>query len=191
VETEQRKFLDHLVTTGEELTKSWIDYWLAYSSVDTWQFWLNITLFIVPLIILYLFIDRKKAFHIGFFGFNVHVWFTYIDTFGVRLGLWSYPYQSMPLLSSNFGLDVSFIPVLLMLIFQYTLNHDKNFYLYAFAASLILTYTIKPIFVAIDLLQLHKGIGYIHLVIALIPVILLSKWITNLFLYFEKSRKHY
>jgi hypothetical protein len=191
VGNEQKKFLDHLMTTGEDLTKSWIDYWVAYSSVDTWQFWLNITLFIVPLIILYLFIDRKKAFHIGFFGFNVHVWFTYIDTFGVRLGLWSYPYQSMPLLSSNFGLDVSFIPVLLMLIFQYTLNHDKNFYLYAFAASLILTYTIKPIFVAIDLLQLHKGIGYIHLVIALIPVILLSKWITNLFLYFEKSRKHY
>jgi hypothetical protein len=184
---EQKQFLDKLIVSGEELTKSWVEYWLKHSFIDTWQFWFNVILLISPLIFLFFMIDRKKAFHIGFFGFNVHVWFTYIDTFGARLGLWSYPYQTIPLLSANFGLDVSFMPVFYMLLYQYTYNYKKNYYLYAFGASIIITYTLKPIFLALNLLELHKGLNYIHLVIALIPVILVSKWITNLFLYFERN----
>lgn len=185
---EQKEFLDNLISSGENSTKSWIEYWLTYSFIDTWEFWVNLFLLISPLIFIYFMIDRKKIFHIGFFGFNVHVWFTYIDTFGARLGLWSYPYQVIPLLSANFGLDVSFMPVFYMLIYQYTYNHKKNYYLYAFGAAIILTYTLKPIFVALNLLELHKELGYIHLIIALIPVILLSKWITNLFLKLEIYR---
>lgn len=183
---EQKQFLNDLVSRSEDLTLSWIHYWSRFSSFDTWQFWINVSMLIGPLIVLYFLLDRRKAFHIGFFGFNVHVWFTYLDTFGARLGYWSYPYQSIPLMSVNFGLDVSFMPVLFMLIYQYTLNHNKNYYLYALASSLILSFTLKPLFVALDFLQLHKGLGYFHLFIALVPVILLSKWITNLFVIFER-----
>jgi hypothetical protein len=190
VTIEQQKFLNYLVATGENLTKSWIDYWFKFSYIDTWQFWFNATLLTAPLILIYFLIDRKSALHIGFYGFNIHIWFTYVDTMGARFGFWSYPFQSIPLMPVNFGLDVSFIPVVYMLIYQYTQNHKKNYYLYTIGASILLAFALKPIFVALDLLQLHKGIGYIHLLISLLPVILLSKWITKLFIYFEDSSKN-
>jgi hypothetical protein len=186
---DQVQLLNKLTGESEELTFSWIDYWLKYSNLDTWQFWINILFLIIPLIVLFFYIDRKKIFHIGFFGLNLHIWFTYIDTFGAKLGFWSYPYQTIPLVTANFGLDVSFMPVLYMLIYQYTVNQNKNYYLYTILAAFFFTYTLKPIFVALNLLQLHKGIGYFHLALVLIPVLLLSKWITNLFLYLEENQK--
>lgn len=171
------------------LSNAWEDYWQQYSNFGTWQFWLALAMAVLPLVLLYFVIDRRKAFHIGFFGFNVHVWFHYIDTYGVRNGLWDYPYQIIPVAAINFALDASLIPVLFMLLYQWTINHNKNYYVYLICLSIVLSFIFKPLLSALDFLELHKWANYFILFIGYIIIMLVSKWITNLFLYFERKSK--
>ena len=186
---DQHKQLEELHKTQEELSQSWVDYWQDYSHFGTWQFWMNVAMFVVPLVVLYFKLDRKRAFLLGFYGLNVHVWFTYIDAVGVRHGLWSYPYQAFPFMPVSFGLDASLIPIVFMLVYQWTLNNNKNYYLWVTVLTLVLSFGLKPIMVLHNFFHLHKGIGYLHLLAAYLVIMLLSKWLTNLFIYFEKKAK--
>jgi hypothetical protein len=184
--TEQRQVLEKLLLLEEETTNGWIEYWKEFSHLGTWQFWVNAAMLAIPLIVLLFLIDRKKAFHLGFFGFNVHVWFTYIDAIGMRLTYWTYPYQFIPVMPVNFSLDASLIPVTFMLLYQWVINHNKNYYLYMVGLSLFYSFIFKPIFVSLHLFELNKGANYFHLFLGYMVIVILSKWITNLFLYFEK-----
>ncbi|BCJ87537.1 CBO0543 family protein [Effusibacillus dendaii] len=187
--TEQQQYLDRLNHIQNDLTNAWMDYWKHFSHVGTWQFWVNVIILVLPLIVLYFLIDRKKAFHIGFFGFNVHVWFNYIDTFGVWYGLWNYPYRAIPFLPISFALDASLVPVVFMLVYQWTLNHNKNYYLYLTGLCLFFAFVLKPVMVALDLFQMHKGMNYFNLFLGYLVIMLLSKWITTAFVHLQKSTK--
>ncbi|WP_242447705.1 hypothetical protein [Priestia endophytica] len=85
--TNQQEYLEKIHNIQEKLANTRTEYWHHYSNVNYWQFWVVLSAFILPLVILYFLIDRKKAFHLGFYGFNVHVWFHYMDTAGVYNGL--------------------------------------------------------------------------------------------------------
>lgn len=184
---EQRKLLDQITDAQESLTNLMLEYWKLYSHMGTWQFWVNVAMLVVPLIVIYFFIDRRRAFHIGFFGLNVHIWFTYIDATGIRFGLWDYPYQAIPIMSVSFSLDVSLIPVIFMLLYQWTLNNGKNYYLWSTGLSIFLSFILKPILVYFDLFELNKWVNFFHLFIGYTIIVLFSKWLTNLFIYFEKK----
>lgn len=185
----QHQLLRKLEHSQTEVTKGFIDYWLKYSSITNWHFWVNIILFAGPLILLLFKIDRKNALLLGFFGFNVHVWFTYIDTFFNKLGYWTYPYQLIPLITDNFGLDVSFVPIMYMLLYQWVLNHNKNYYLYFTGLCLLFAFGLKPLLVWLDFFELKNGANYFFLFIGYVVIMLISKWITNVFIYFEENVK--
>ncbi|MFZ3588131.1 CBO0543 family protein [Bacillus sp. DJP31] len=188
MKTDQLNQLDNLRKLQEKLSNGSIDYWKEYSNIDTWQFWVNVSMLVVPLIILFIFIDRQKAFHLGFFGYSIHVYSGYIDGFGTRHGYWEYPFQAIPILPISFALDTSLIPVVFMLLYQWTLNNNKNYYLYAFLVCAIFSFVFKPIMSALSLIRLENGANFFHLFLAFIVGSILAKWITNLFLYFEKGR---
>ncbi|UFU00747.1 hypothetical protein KO561_07375 [Radiobacillus kanasensis] len=183
----QKEMLHQLDNRQESLTKGYMEYWKEFSSFNTWQFWVILAMLVIPLIVLFFKMDRERAFLLGFFGFNVHIWFTYIDMFGAKLNYWSYPYQVMPLLSVNFGLDVSLIPVVFMFLYQWIIQHKKNFYVYFLGLCVFLSFVFKPILVALDLFQLNKGANYFTLFIGYVVIMLLSKWITNIFFYFKRD----
>jgi hypothetical protein len=181
----QLKEFNHLVELQQELTRGWIKYWNRYSSFDDWHFWFMIVLFILPLITLFFLIDRRKVFHLGFFGFNIHVWQTYLDISAVELGKWTYPYKQVPFLPISFSFDASFIPVTFMLVYQWTLNKKKNFYLYATLPAFFFAFIAKPILVGIHITKAGPNGGglnsYIVLFISHLLVSYLSKWITDIF----------
>ncbi|WP_053601123.1 CBO0543 family protein [Bacillus sp. FJAT-18017] len=126
----QQDMINNIESLEKSLTEVWNTYWREYSSFDSLQFWVNAALLIVPLILLFFTIDRKRAFLLGFYGFCVHFIFTYIDAYNSTHGKVFYPYKVFPILPSSFTLDVSLIPVVFMLTYQWTLNRNKNYYLY-------------------------------------------------------------
>ncbi|MGM0878333.1 MAG: CBO0543 family protein, partial [Bacillota bacterium] len=136
---------------------------------------------------LYFFIDRKKIFLIGFYGFNIHVWFGYIDTWGNNQGLWGYPYKLIPFIPGSLSLDAALIPVLFMLVYQWTLNHKKNYYIYTLGVALFLSFVLKPLLVMHNLFVLHKWVNYFYLFIAYCFIFLFSKLITNIFIIMQKK----
>jgi hypothetical protein len=182
----QKNMIHHIQNIHRDLLNTWLNYWHDYSYFNTWQFWFILALLILPLIAIYFFIDKRKALLIGFFGFNVHVWFTYIDTIGGATNLWFYPYKIIPLFTTSFALDVSFVPVAYMLVFQWIINHNKNYYLYIFLLCVFMSFVFKPLLSYLGLFQLTKA-NYFHLFLGYIAIALVSKIITNVFIGFEKK----
>ena len=184
---EQSRHLENLKHSSHDLGFDWIDYWQTYSNIDTWQFWVNIVLFVVPLVVLFFKLDRKRAFHLGFFGYSCHVLSTYIDAYSTRFAFWEYPYKVIPILPISFGLDTSLIPVVYMLVYQWTLNRNKNYYIVITFVAGFFSFIFKPILSSVNLFQLSESTTYFHLFLWYLLGGLLSKWITNIFLKFEKN----
>jgi hypothetical protein len=168
-------------------SNEWFNYWLHYSSLNDWHFWVVLSLLIIPLILLFIFIDRSKSLLIGFYGYNVHVCFTYIDALGANNAYWFYPYKVFPILPANFTLDVSLIPVSYIFIYQWTLNHQKNYYIYLFGISVLFAFVLKPVMEALRLFQIERGANFFHLFLGYLVTGIAAKLITNLFLYLQRN----
>ncbi|WP_121612443.1 CBO0543 family protein [Mesobacillus foraminis] len=170
-----------------EQSHRWTEYWQDYSHFFTWQIWIVLAMFVLPLIITILFIDRKKAFHIGFYGYSVHVFFAYTDVMGTSNGLWIYPYKMMPYFPSNVTLDASLVPVSYMLLYQYILNNGKNYYLWMIGLSLGFSYILKPLFVGLGLFHFGGKENFFMLFLGYVTVGLIAKWLTDFFVFLQKS----
>jgi hypothetical protein len=187
--TERAKQFDQLNNLYKDVSKTSHHYWFSYSNMSTWQFWFLLAFIILPLVALYFLLDRKKALLIGFFGLNVHVWFQYIDTFGVTNGFWNYPYKLVPFLPINLALDTAIVPVSFMLVYQWTIKHNKNFYLYGTALCMFFSFVFKNVLVTLGLFELYGGMNYFYLFLFYILTMVISKLITDLFIYFLKEKK--
>ncbi|WP_085522220.1 CBO0543 family protein [Tuberibacillus sp. Marseille-P3662] len=183
---EKAEFFNRLVNLGEKLSDEELHYWKAYSDYDTWQFWVNILMLVVPLIILLCFIDREKIFLLGFYGMNIDAWFTYLNLIGVRCGLWDFPNRLAPIFPF-FSFSASLIPVIYILVYQWTLNHNKNYYIYTFIISAIISFIMMPIFVVTDFFKMFKWVNYAWLFVFIVIVFLWSKIITNVFIFMHKK----
>ena len=79
-----------------------------------------------------------------------------------------------------------------MFVYQWTLNHKKNYYLYALLPSAFLAFIVKPIYVAINLTMPGPTGGgwkaYLTLFMTHLLIAYGSKWLTDLFRkYHEKA----
>jgi hypothetical protein len=185
----QQHDVDRIKEMEQALSKFWMEYWRQYSNAGTWQFWVNVILLIVPLLVLYKLLDRKRAFQIGFYGLNIHIWFTHFDSFGTSHGYWEYPYKIMPFLPVSFTLDASLVPVAFMLVYQWSVNRNRNSYLYLIATGVIFAFILKPVMHALNLFKLYEGTNYFHLFIVYVLVSLISLWITNVFQYLQRQKR--
>lgn len=104
---EQQEYLDKLGRLLQEHTQVMTEYWRQYSHAGTWQFWVNVAMLVVPLVVLYFTLDRRKVFLICFYGFSFHTLVAYVDSYMNRAGLWNYPYMIFPYMPSNLSIDAS------------------------------------------------------------------------------------
>jgi hypothetical protein len=189
MEEKQIEYLHKIRSMAEELSSLQMEYWKLFSNLGTWQFWLVTLMLILPLIALFFLMDKNRALLLGFFGLNYHVWFAYVNSFGISLGLWEYPYQLMTFIPS-FSLDAALVPVSFILLYQWTLNNKKNIYFYAFILSALFAFIIKPIMVKMHLFHMYKGVNYFHLFLFYVAFFIVSKLITNLFIYLQGRKEN-
>lgn len=182
----QENFLEIIRSTAEKLSSYRLEYWQTFQDLTMWQIWFLFLMLLVPLVVLFMYIDKRKALLLGFFGMNYHLWFSYTNTIGISLGFWEYPYQLIPFVPS-FTLDGSFIPVVFMLVYQWTLNRGKNIYLYAVLLSAINAFVLKPILVQYHFFSMFKGVNYIHLFLFYLGLFMASKLITDLFVWLQRK----
>ena len=180
--TEQARKYEEIKEAQEAVFDLWNEYWLEYSAFNTWQFWFNVLMIILPLIILCLFVDRKKLFLLLFFGFNIHVWTAYIDSMATRANYIGYPYKAIPTLPIHFGMDSSLVPVLFIFIYQYTLKKKANFFLHSLILIALISFLLKPFFVEIHLFYLSKGTNYFYIFLGYVLITIVSKGIVEFFL---------
>ncbi|RXI96269.1 hypothetical protein DS745_21275 [Anaerobacillus alkaliphilus] len=187
MKTERLEALREVTLLTEKLSTLQIEYWQEYSNINTWGFKAVLLMFIIPLVVLYFTIDRENILLLGFYGLNIHVWFSYINIASVKQGFIEYPYELIPFIPGNLSLDAALIPVLYMLVYQWTIKHRKNFYIYSFALTVILAFAFKPFLAIVNLIVLNEGTNYVHIFIAYCIIFLLSRIITVIFLKMQRN----
>src|SRR5699024_1852010 len=105
---------------------------------------------------------------------------------GVGLGLWEYPYHVIPFLPS-FSLDEALVPVCFMLLYQWTLIHNKNIYLYYIFLSSLFDFVLKPIMLKFHFIHMFSVIIYFYLFLFYIAYFIVSKLITNVFIWLQQK----
>jgi hypothetical protein len=115
-------------------------YWHKYSDWGNWQFWVLLFFLVAPLIVLLIKLDRRRTLEILFFGYTVHMLWTYTDLILIRQGYIDHNYFLMPFLPQGLGITSSLIPVSFMLLYQYCMIQEKPFILWTTGLSAILAF---------------------------------------------------
>jgi hypothetical protein len=186
MEENRIKDFDHIVQMGKKGQEALNDYWVEHSIYTSFEYWFMVMLFIVPLIVLFFKIDKSKLFFMGFYGYSIHMLFGYIDFFNKNYGLLNYPFPMIPMVP-GLSLDSSFVPVTFMLVYQWTLNHKKNYYVYTVLTSAVLAFVFKPLLAGLGLFKLYGITNYLYLFVCYLVVIVLAKVIMNVFLWTERK----
>src|SRR5699024_274104 len=154
----------HIGSRSRELSQYQKHYWQLYTYVRIRRFRVGVVMIRVALIVLFFCIDISNALLLDFVILNYRVLVAYTNSIGVGLGLWQYPYHVIPFLPS-FSLDAALVPVCFMLLYQWTLNHNKNIYLYSILLSSVFAFVLKPIMVKFHFIHMFNGINYFHLIL--------------------------
>ncbi|WP_335868965.1 CBO0543 family protein [Bacillus sp. 2205SS5-2] len=157
---------EQLVEKTVKLNTEIQQYLYQYSSFDVWEYWVNLLMLLLPIVLLYFLLDRKRIFEIGFYGFAIHALSIYVDIYGVKEGLWGYPFQISSRVASNFALDSAMIPVIFMLIYQYTYHKFRVYFLTCILGVFFFSFLLKPTLRFFDLFWMSDDMNYFKLVIA-------------------------
>lgn len=120
-----------------------IKHWLNHE-VNTWQWWLCVAFIIVPLIIWWKMVDRKRLLEIALYGLLVNTQAAFLDVVGSEFLLWEYPIKLIPIIPRLVPIDLIVIPVVFMLIYQ-RYPKWKDFLIANTIVSAIFSFIVEPL----------------------------------------------
>lgn len=184
-----KEYWDKINEINGQLHSLYSSYWDKYSDFATWQFWIILLSLLVPLIILYFMVDRRRLFEILFFGYTVHLLWAYIDLALSRTNFLTHTHFLTPVLPNALNITGSFLPVGFMLVYQYATNRKKNFYILTVLLSAVYTFICANIEKSMGLVTFHGGINVIHLFLLDLFIVFVAYWFTRLLLKFRILKK--
>jgi len=184
-----KEYWDKINEQNGILHSLYSSYWDKYSDFSTWQFWVILLSLLLPLLILYFVVDRKRLFEIFFFGYTVHLFWAYTDIALSRGTYLTHTYFLFPLLPSASNITGSFLPVGFLLVYQYATNHKKNFYILTILLSAANAFIFANIEEAVGLVTFHKGFNSFHLFLLDLVIVFVAYWFTRLMLKFRIHTK--
>ncbi|WP_238357821.1 CBO0543 family protein [Cohnella zeiphila] len=122
--------------------------------VFTWQWWLLAALTVIPLILWWLAVDKKRAYEIAFYGSMIDLMALLLDNFGTNLLWWSYPIKLLPILPPLITADSVLVPIFLMMVYQYFSVTWKSHWIANLIAAAFLAFIAEPIFIWIGYYKL-------------------------------------
>lgn len=165
----------------EQLGDLIAEHWKLYSNVDTWFFWFNLMTVLIPLIILFFAVDRKRLFEISFFGYSVHVLWTMMDGYLTGNNYFNHPHSLSYLLPQGITVTAVLFPVIFMLLYQYCTNNGKKFYIYSIIGAFIFAFGFGSFAESFELLRMHKGMNLMYLFLIDIVIIFIALGMTKFF----------
>jgi hypothetical protein len=176
------QYWDTLNKKNDELIKVLSSYWNHYSGFTSWQFWLILALTLIPLIILFLKIDRKRIFELLFFGYTAHILWTYYNIALEKYGYLNHPFFLTPALPYALNLTASMLPVTFILLYQFCTNRGANYYLYTLFVSAIFAFILGPLEGHFKFAVLRNGMNSFVFFFSDILIAYLSYWLTKIML---------
>lgn len=125
------------------------------------KWWLLFLLSIVPPIIWWKLLDKKRVTEITAFGLFYGVAATILDTIGSNAMVWTYPIRLSPYLYPQlYPYDVGCVIIPFMLVYQRWSKDIKKYILSTGVLSLLLAYVAEPI---MEWLGIYKALTWKHL----------------------------
>lgn len=109
--------IDEIIKLKQQLRGLFVQHWLT-KEVFTWVWWVGIACLLVPFIIWWLAVDKKRLLEICVFGLMVNVSSIFLDVVGSEFVLWEYPVHILPQIPLLFPVDLVILPVVYMIIYQ-------------------------------------------------------------------------
>lgn len=122
-----------------------IQHWLKYELL-TPQFWLLISLLILPWFVWLKLVDKKRFQTILIYGLLISTVATLLDEVGCQLNLWDYLYDIEPLFPRMTPMNYTVLPVLYMLVYQY-FTPWRSFIIANIVASAVYSFIAEPLLV--------------------------------------------
>ncbi len=172
-----------IMDVQKELHHLRFDYWIGHD-IFSIQWWLLLTMFIVPWIIWYKVIPKKYKAEVLSFGLLIGLLSSQLDELGVMTGRWGYPYQ---LVQTNRGLNpynFTLIPVGYMLVYYY-FPKWKHFILGNTVIGIIAAFGAEPI---LKFIGIYKPISWKYYYS--LPIYIILPIIFRVFVYYflEKNK---
>jgi hypothetical protein len=170
---------DQLTEFQRLFTNAGIRNWATLDFMS-FNWWLLGLILVVPWIIWYKLVNKKRILEILLFGLIVSTILSFIDGIGTSFTLWTYPTKFLPVLPRLVPLDFSLYTVLYMLVYQYATSW-KPYIIANLILCGIYAFFGMPLFILMGIYKLlnwHLFYSYL----AFIGVALLSKWVMNLLL---------
>jgi hypothetical protein len=127
-------------------------------------------------------VDKQRLRHLLLFGSLLAVSAVLVDTIAVTIGLWEYSVSLLPISPAPFPFDFTVIPILFMLVMQYT-SSWKSYIIGALLASSVFSFFIEPVYVWVGIKQLHKfNYFYMFLIVFIVTTAIkaIYNWIVGI-----------
>lgn len=164
----------------QELLALRISDW--HDKVFSFQWLLIVFLLVVPWIVWWKLVDRKRTAEIFSFGLLISLVSSVLNGNGLNLMLWSYPYKLIPSSPRAYSFSLSALPVIYMLLYQY-FPRWRSFTAATVAMSATVAFIVQPIFSWLNIYQLIKwnyfysflSLLFIGMVVRLIQQLVLQR----------------
>lgn len=118
------------------------EHWLQ-NELFTWQWWALLAMLIVPWVVWWRLVDRRRTASILCYGLVIMFLVITMDALGIVFEYWIYPIKLIPIIPHLVPIDWSMLPVWHMLIYQY-FPRWRAFALAELAASVLLAFAGEP-----------------------------------------------
>ncbi|MBM7573343.1 CBO0543 family protein [Aquibacillus albus] len=145
---------DEIRNFHQQLYEMRLEYWIGHD-LFTFQWWLLLFVFIVPWIIWWRLVDKKRIRQILLFGTLLMILVMFMDDFGVETHLWSYPYQLVNVMPRLIPIDQGILAVAHMLVYQY-FSKWKQFIIANIVMAAIFTFVFEPLTVWLGIYKLEN-----------------------------------
>lgn len=125
----------------------------------TWKWWLLLILTIVPWMIWWKFIDKKRITEILLFGVLIIITSTFLDIIGWSFSLWFYPNILLPICTPLVPINYTLLPIGYMVIYQ-NYRKWKTFVIAIILLSAFYSFVLEP---ASEWLNFYKQLNWKHI----------------------------
>jgi hypothetical protein len=127
------------------LTMARIGEWLS-DQLFKLNWWILLALFLINLFLWWKLSDKNRISELVLYTALVIIWVLALDEIGQELSLWYYTVDIIPLFPPFTAINISCLPLLYMLIYQYAKTW-KSFLIVSAVMSIVFCFVFEPIFI--------------------------------------------
>jgi hypothetical protein len=141
--------MKELIDLSRKILETRNEYWLE-EVVLTYRWWFLLSLTILPWMIWWKIVDKKRVVEISLYGCLISLYSIVLDDIGSYFLLWIYQYQLVPISPRLNPIDLTVMPVTYMIVYQF-FKRWKSFLIAQLILAFGAAFIAEPLFSWLDI----------------------------------------